>query len=120
MNTTNTNTLRNTYNSYNETPAIQHDDMKFTGTEDLDFPRTRQILMEQPQIDTKAIYSQRLWNIEYFFQRKRSELWLDDDTPKNKTNSKNKTKSNKLSPVDKLLLAQPSYMNPIKNLKQTS
>ena len=116
MNTTNT----NTYNSYNETPAIQHDDMKFTSTEDIDFPRTREILIEQPQIDTKTIYSQRLWNIQYFFERKRSELWLDEKPiPKNKTNNKNKTKSNKLSPVDKLLLAQPSYMNPIKNLKQT-
>ena len=117
----NTNTLRNTYNSYNTSNnTIQQDDMKFTNTEDLDFPRTRQILMEQAPSDTKSIYSNRLWNIKYFFERKKSELWLDDNTKK-KTNCKKKTNSKpKHSVVDKLLMlseGQPSYMNPIKNLK---
>ena len=122
---TNHNNTTTTNNNLITATGIQQNSMVFTGYDDQVFPRTKEILTEEPRIDTNKIYTRKLWNINYFFERKRSELWLDDDTPKSKKKhnysniSKNKSK---LSAVDKLLIfneGDPSYMSPIKNLKST-
>ena len=118
--------INNTNKTYNltttTTTGIQQNSMVFTGYDDQEFPRTRELLIEEPKIDTHKIYTRKLWNINYFFERKRSELWLDDDKIKiiKITKSNNKNNITKLSAVDKLLIfneGNPSYMLPIKNLK---
>lgn len=87
------------------------DNFVFTVRDDNQFPRTKEIMLEQQRKDTSQIYSGKQWNIEYFFQRKRCELWLDDKTKQRSSIKKNNNSKSKLSTVDKLLLfnSPPHY-----------
>jgi hypothetical protein len=104
-------TLKNTYNNSN----ISVNNFVFTVNDDNLFPRTNEILMEQQKKDVVDIYTGQIFNIHYFFERKRCEKWLDDKPKNSNTKKKN---DNKLSTVDKLMIynsGPPNYSLPRKS-----